>query len=93
MPHDIALLSEGEIKIMVYIYWQLVTQDLVTWKDDVPRRAAKMMLADCWTRLKTIAARLKSEGIKAASYESTQKAVCDIQKSANFEDTVHLRCV
>ena len=24
-PHDIALLSEGEIEIMVYIYWQLVT--------------------------------------------------------------------
>lgn len=89
-PHDIALLSEGEIEIMVYIYWQLVTQDLLTWKDDVPRRAAKMMLADCWTRLKTIAARLKSGEIKAVSYESTQKAVNNIQKFANFEDTVHV---
>lgn len=79
---------------MVYIYWQLVTQDLLNWKDDVPRKAAKLMLAQFWTWVQTIADKLKPGETKArGSNESTQKAVYYIQNYANFEDTVHLSCM
>lgn len=55
-----------------------------------------MLLADCWTRLKTTAAKIKSGKITAVrSCESLENAVKCIQKYANFEDTVHLsaRCM
>lgn len=85
------LQSEGEIEIMIYIYWQLVTQDLISWKDDVPRKASKLLLAQCWTRLKTTVDKIKSGEVKArGSNEFAKKALDMIQKFAKFEDTTHL---
>jgi hypothetical protein len=75
----------------MYTYWQLVTQDLVNWKDDVPRKVQKRLLAQRWTRLKTVIERIRSGEVKArGSYKSAKKALEVIQKYANFEDETYL---
>lgn len=33
---------------MIYAYWQLSAQDLLTWIDDVPRKVQKLVLVVCW---------------------------------------------
>lgn len=62
---EITLMSEGELKIMIYIYWQLVTQDLIGWKDDVPRKMPKLLLAHCWNELRETTERLRCGEVKA----------------------------
>lgn len=41
----------GEIEIMTYIYWDLSCDDLRYWRDDVPRKPLKRLLAYAWSVL------------------------------------------
>lgn len=47
----LAYMYDGDLELLCYIYWELSTQDLITWKNDVPRKVAKQALAAAWATL------------------------------------------
>lgn len=44
------ILEDGEIEAMVFTYWKLDTQDIVTWKEDAERKKAKLILTLCYKK-------------------------------------------
>lgn len=47
----LAYMYDGDLELLCYIYWELSTQDLIAWKNDVPRKVAKQALAAAWATL------------------------------------------
>lgn len=80
-------LNDGELECMIYAYWQLSTQDLLKWRDDLLRRPLKLILATCWVNLRDEIVRHR-DGKRDVSM--AQAALIRIRSYANFEDDKHL---
>lgn len=80
-------LNDGELECMTYAYWQLSTQDLLTKRDDLPRRVQKLLLAMCWANLRDEIVRHSNN---KTDVKKAQAALDRIGRYLNFNDRIHL---
>lgn len=77
-------ITEGELEFVTYAYWQLTTQDLLSWKDDVPHNVIKLVLLLCWSSLKNTLDRQPDK----STINEELNALNLIKKFADFDDSV-----
>lgn len=80
-------LNDGELECMTYAYWQFSMQDLLTWRDDLPRRPLKLILVMCWVNLRDEIVRHSDS---KRDVKNAQAALVRIRSYANFDDSTHL---
>nr|AJZ73148.1 hypothetical protein [Venturia canescens] len=79
-------LHDGEIETMTYCYWQLNTQDLINWHDDLPRRRLKQILEYAWVSMRdSVVKECKRDKSNKSELLSVRTSLEAIRKYAEFD--------
>lgn len=84
--HEVVTLHDGEIEIITHCYWQLTTQDLVKWHDDLPRRRVKQIFEYAWVSMRDgVSEACKRDGARKCNLNRVKNALEFIRNYAEFD--------